>query len=167
MRIETDRLIITEFTIDMVEAVHLNSLDDDTRRFVPDEVFETMEDAQDTVEFLMSRYADLEDPLVYPVLTKSGDNIGYVQLVEIDEGYEIGYHIGKQYTGNGYATDAVAAFLPEIMSVKGIDQVHGICQSANLASIRVLEKCGFAKTFEGMGPYQGGEMPICRYIYKK
>lgn len=42
MKIKTERLIITEFTMDMAEAVHLNSLDEDNRRFVPDEVFETI-----------------------------------------------------------------------------------------------------------------------------
>ena len=52
MKIETERLIITEFTMDMAEAVHLNSLDEDNRRFVPDEVFETVEEAADTVGFL-------------------------------------------------------------------------------------------------------------------
>ena len=41
MYIESQRLTVTKFTPDMVEAVHLNSLDEDTRRFVPDEVFET------------------------------------------------------------------------------------------------------------------------------
>ncbi len=53
MRIETKRLIITAFTMDMAEAVHLQSLDEDNRRFVPDEVFETVEEAAETVEFLM------------------------------------------------------------------------------------------------------------------
>ena len=46
MNIKTQRLEITEFTLDMVEDVHLNSLDEDNRKFNPDEVFETMEDAQ-------------------------------------------------------------------------------------------------------------------------
>ena len=48
MNIKTERLEITEFTLDMVEAVHINSLDEDNRKFTPDEVFETMEDAQET-----------------------------------------------------------------------------------------------------------------------
>ena len=39
MNIKTDRLEITEFTLDMVEAVHLNSLDEDNRKFNPNEVF--------------------------------------------------------------------------------------------------------------------------------
>ncbi|MBE5891037.1 MAG: GNAT family N-acetyltransferase, partial [Lachnospiraceae bacterium] len=48
--VETERLIITEMTMDMIMDIHKNSLDEDTRRFVPDEVFETLEDAKETVE---------------------------------------------------------------------------------------------------------------------
>ena len=50
MRIETNRVIITDLTKDMKEAIHLNSLDDDNRRFVPDEVFETIEDAYGAID---------------------------------------------------------------------------------------------------------------------
>lgn len=46
MLIKSDRLVITEFDESMIESVHLNSLDDDNRRFVPDEVFETIEEAR-------------------------------------------------------------------------------------------------------------------------
>ena len=52
MHLETERLIITDFTLDMAQDVHLNSLDEDNRRFVPDEVFETVEDARETLDFL-------------------------------------------------------------------------------------------------------------------
>lgn len=113
--IKTERLCITEFTLDMVEAAHLNSLDEDNRKFNPDEVFETKEDAQDTVEFLMNAYETGVGPLVYPVLLADGTtNIGYVQIVPMDDGnFEVGYHIAKIYTGNGYATEAVKSFLPK------------------------------------------------------
>ena len=60
MRIETERLIITDLTHDMAEAVHLNSLDEDVRRFVPDEVFETLETAREVVSDLIECY-DTED----------------------------------------------------------------------------------------------------------
>ena len=101
MRIETERLVITEFTPDMARDVHLNSLDEDNRRFVPDEVFETEEDARETVAFLISQYGGLEGPLAYPVFTKAGrENIGYVQMVPLEDGsWEIGYHIAKPFTG--------------------------------------------------------------------
>lgn len=166
MKIETERLIITEFTMDMAEAVHLNSLDEDNRRFVPDEVFETVEEAAETVEFLMSVYENGDGPYVYPALLKDGTYIGYVQAVPLDDGcWEIGYHIGGKYTAKGYATEAVKAFLPHIMPKLGIKEIAGICLAENKASVKVMEKCGFRKTFEGIGTYQGQERNVCKYTY--
>ena len=165
MHIETERLIITDFTEDMAETVHLNSLDEDNRRFVPDEVFETVEDARATVRFLMSRYGGTEGPFVHPILLKTGENVGYVQLVPIPEGWEVGYHVAKRYTGNGYATEAVRAFLPAAAEQWGLSEIWGICLAANGASARVMEKCAFAPMFRGTGPYQGAQREIVRSVW--
>ena len=168
MRIETDRLIITEFTPDMAEDVRLNSLDADNRRFVPDEVFETVEAAREAITFLMSQYGRFDGPLAYPVIRKAGgENIGYVQMVPLEGGiWEIGYHIAQKYTGSGYATEAVRAFLPVMEKALGIDEVYGICLKENAASVRVLTKCGFEPVFEGTGDYQGEKREIYRSIRK-
>ena len=165
MRIETERLIITDFTPDMAEAVHLNSLDGDNRRFVPDEVFETTGEAREAIEYLIGRYGGEEGPFAYPVLLKTGENIGYVQLVRIGEGWELGYHIAKQYTGNGYATEAVRAFLPAAAAEKHLAAVYGICLAENTASARVMEKCGFTHVYRGPGQYQGADREIIRNIW--
>ena len=170
MQLKTDRLIITNFTLDMVQAVHQNSLDEDTRRFLPDEVFETIDAAKETIEFLMSQYEKPEapGPLVYPVLLANKTNIGYVQAVpkENDE-WEIGYHIAKQYTSKGYATEAVTAFLPEIMKKLHLKTIYGICDAENIASCKVLEKCGFKMEFEGQGLYQGKIRQIKKYVFNE
>ena len=168
MNIETKRLLITEFHPDMARSVHLNSLDEDNRRFVPDEVFETVEEAAQTIAFLISCYTSGEGPLVYPILLQDATNIGYIQAVPTDDdSWEIGYHIGAAYTRQGYATEAVTAFLPVIMKQLDITAIKGICLADNLASKNVLERCGFQKQYEGMGLYQGAERRICRYLYCK
>jgi RimJ/RimL family protein N-acetyltransferase len=166
--LETDRLIITEMTMDMAPDVHINSLDEDTRRFVPDEVFETLDDAKETIEFLMSQYGSMEGPLVYAVIIKDENkNIGYVQLVPIGEGkWEIGYHIAKAFTGKGYATEAVKAFLPVMSEKFGTNEVYGIRLKENAASGRVLEKCGFETFFTGEGAYHDGVYEICKSVWK-
>ncbi len=169
MHIETQRLTITEFTMDMATAVHLNSLDEDNRRFVPDEVFETVEEAEETIEFLMGVYdrPTGDGPLVYPVLRHDDTYIGYVQAVPFDDGtWEIGYHIGESYTKQGYATEAVKAFLPVILPMLGLRRIKGICLAENKASQKVMERSGFVKEFEGPGPYQGAERNICRYYFE-
>ena len=166
--VETDRLFITEMTADMAMDVHKNSLDEDIRRFVPDEVFETPEDAAETVEFLRSQYGSADGPLVYAVILKDGEkNIGYVQLVPIGEGKrEIGYHVAKPYTRKGYATEAVTAFLPVMAEKVGIHEVYGIRLLENAASGRVLEKCGFETFFVGEGDYHGGVYEISKSVWK-
>lgn len=165
MVIETNRLLIKEFSLDMAKDVHLNSLDEDNRRFVPDEVFETEEDAKEVIEFLISRYNSLDGPLVYPIFIKeTNQNIGYVQLIKLEDEYEIGYHIAKKYTKNGYATEALSAFLPAITKKLGIKEVLGICLNDNIASFHVLTKCGFKKIFEGIDLYQGEEREVIKTI---
>ena len=168
MNIETERLMITEFTLDMASAVQENSVDEDNRRFVPDEVWETEEEAEEVLKFLISQYGSFNGPFVYPIIVKATkDNIGYVQLCPIDDGkWEIGYHIAKKYTGNGYATEAVKAFLPVIAKQVNISEIYGICLVENKASLSVMRKCGFENVFSGIGLYQGVEQKIVKNMWR-
>ena len=172
MNIKTSHLTITTFSLDMAQSVYENSQDDDIRRFVPDEVYDSVEEAREVIEFLMSRYESADGPFVYPVITNdSGKNIGYVQLCKLEleeEGnWEIGYHIAKDLTGKGFATEAVKAFLPAMAQNHNLKEVYGICLAENLASVRVLEKCGFTQIYQGRGNYQGQEAQIIKTIWKK
>lgn len=168
MEIKTPRLTITRFSTDMAQAVYENSQDDDTRRFVPDEVYNSVEEAREAIDFLMSRYDTNDGPFVYPIITNdSGKNIGYIQICKLEDGtWEIGYHIAKNFTGKGYATEAVKAFLPTMAKKLNIKDVYGICLAENLASVRVLEKCGFTQIYQGTGNYQGREVQIIKTIWK-
>ena len=171
MQIKTERLTITTFSLDMAQTVYENSQDDDTRRFVPDEVYDFVEEAREAIAFLMSRYDSTDGPFVYPIITNDGNqNIGYVQLCNLEleeEGtWEIGYHIAKNFTGKGYATEAVKAFLPVMAQKLNLKEVYGICLAENTASICVLEKCGFTQIYQGRGNYQGKENKIIKAIWK-
>ena len=167
MNIKTSRLTITTFSLDMAQSVYENSQDDDARRFVPDEVYDSAEEAREAIEFLISRYDSTDGPFVYPIITNDSKNIGYIQLCQIDDGsWEIGYHIAKQFTGKGYATEAVKAFLPAMAKKLNIKEVYGICLAENTASVRVLEKCGFVQIFQGLGVYQGKESEIVKTVWK-
>ena len=170
MNIKSSRLTITTFSSDMAQSVYENSRDDDTRRFVPDEVYNSVEEAREAIEFLISRYDSTDGPFVYSIITNDGGkNIGYVQLcqLELEEGaWEIGYHIAKNFTGKGYATEAVKAFLSAMAKKLNIKEVYGICLAENLASVRVLEKCGFTQIYQGFGNYQGKEEQITKTIWK-
>ena len=58
-----------------------------------------------------------------------------------DEGSEreVGYWLGREFWGKGIATRALAAFLEHVTT----RPLYAHVARHNLASIRVLEKCGF------------------------
>lgn len=163
--IENDRLQIARMNQSMCYDVYKNSQDDNNRKYVPDEVFGSLEEATEVVDQIISSYENKDGPFVYAVIRKKDNaNIGYVQLVKIEEGWEIGYHIAEIYTGNGYATEAVNLFLDYIKNNTNHKQIIGIALAANKASRRVLEKCGFELIYEGTGLYQGRKRKIIKTI---
>ena len=105
--IETNRLLITKLNINMAYDIHVNSLDEDTKKYVPDEVFESVDVAKDAIEYLISRYDSKSGPFVYPIIIKdTNENIGYVELVKMDnDEYEI--HIPN------YKTKLALSYEPE------------------------------------------------------
>ena len=149
----------------MYYDIYKNSQDDNNRKFVPDEVFNSLEETSEVVNQIINSYDNEEGPFVYAVLRKKDNaNLGYVQLVKIEEGWEIGYHIAEFYTGNGYATEAANLFLDYIKNNTNLKQIIGIALAANKASRRVLEKCGFELIYEGTGLYQGRKRKIIKAI---
>ncbi len=165
MLISNNNLIIIKMDLSMSFDVYKNSQDEDNKKFVPDEVFESEEEAREVIKFIIKSYDSQEGPFIYAVIRKSDNaNIGYIQLVQIEEGWEIGYHIAKVYTGNGYATEAVNLYVEYLKKNTDIKEIYGVTLADNFASRRVLEKCGFKLYFEGVGIYQGTKRKIIKTI---
>jgi RimJ/RimL family protein N-acetyltransferase len=51
----------------------------------------------------------------------------------------VGYWMGREFWGRGVATRALSAFVTELME----RPLHARVAKDNVASLRVLEKCGF------------------------
>lgn len=60
----------------------------------------------------------------------------------------IGYWLGAPYWGLGYATEAVRALVDNIFETESIEDVKADVRVGNMASRRVLEKCGFSQAGE-------------------
>ena len=58
---------------------------------------------------------------------------------------EIGYWLGREYWGRGIATAAVRAVADYFLDTAVYCRLHAHTFEGNLASQRVLEKCGFVK----------------------
>ncbi len=58
---------------------------------------------------------------------------------------ELGYVLARSYWGNGYMTEAVSAVVDWLLSVPEVHRVWAVCDTANLASARVMEKVGMTR----------------------
>lgn len=162
---EGERVRLVKMNPSMAYDVYRNSLDEDNQKYVPDEVFSSIEEAGDVVTQIIKDYESKDGPFVYAVLRNEDQaNLGYVQAIRKEDGWEIGYHIAKMFTGHGYATEVVTLFFSFLKEKKGLKELYGIVLATNKASRRVLEKCGFAIVYEGEGNYQGKRRKILRAI---
>lgn len=76
-----------------------------------------------------------------------GQVAGYVLSYQQDGETEVSYWLGTGYWGRGLATRALAAFLRLVQ----VRPLHARAAKDNYASLRVLEKCGFAIIGEDKG----------------
>ena len=142
-----------------------------------DEVFElvpeieTPFDAKEWVE----RKLENEQPAICHVvlLRETGVPIGYVQagIIAGKTNYEfrIGFWLGRDYWGNGYATEALSAVLENLTELetetKKLRPLFALVHERNSPSIRVLEKCGF--TLEGPALETERQEGMLRYRWKR
>jgi len=78
-----------------------------------------------------------------------------------------GYWLGRAYWGRGIATAACAAFTDYAMNERGFVRLEAAVYAPNVASMRVLEKCGY--TCEGTmrkAIVKRGEL-LDAYLYAK
>lgn len=75
---------------------------------------------------------------------------------KIHKNGELGYWIGEEYWGNGFATEAAIAVIEFAFSEKHYHKVYARYFASNPGSGRVMEKCGMEK--EGL---------LLQHIYKE
>ena len=85
---------------------------------------------------------------IWMIELKDGTHVGELCFKGLndDGSAEIGYGICDKHQGNGYATEAVGAVMDWALSQSGVKCVLAEAENDNIASIRVLEKCGFIRT---------------------
>jgi ribosomal-protein-alanine N-acetyltransferase len=101
----------------------------------------------------LKRYSeDQRADLAYPYFViRDADRalLGGLTLTNIRRGIaqagSLGYWMGVDFAGRGYMTAAVRAFIPFAFTTLKLHRVEAACIPANIASIRLLEKTGFAR----------------------
>jgi len=91
--------------------------------------------------------------LFFVIVDPDGEVLGRVNISDIDQPKltELGFRIAEHAQGRGIATQGVITAL-DIAAVRGVKTLKARVSAANLASRRVLERCGFAQTGQAEAP---------------
>ena len=94
--------------------------------------------------YILLRMKMPQENCLYQRRSKDLEFTGWCGLKYLPETNEVdlGYRFMKKFWGNGYATEAALACIEYGFSNLDLHQVVGRALPGNIASIKVLEKCG-------------------------
>ena len=145
---ETEHLRIRMFREEDALPLFRNHLEDEVKRWIPNECYADTEEALDAIDFYAGCVRQKKLPFVLAVeLKETGELIGDTGVNEVDGcpgRVEIGYTICKAYSGKGYATELLRAMVRFCADIFPIHTLYGRVMRGNHASVRVLEKNGFS-----------------------
>jgi len=97
--------------------------------------------------------------------SSDGTLVGLAGLITDMSPPEAGYWIGAPYWGQGFASEALGAVCNYALRALDCARIDAVAFSDNLASIRVLEKCGFRhlRDVEEDIPARGGIRTVRHY----
>lgn len=171
IKIETERLILREYKESDWEAVHVYSqqeeilayeawgpnTEEETKAFIRRSIDERNEIPRKGITLAIT-------------LKNEGDLIGGCGFRISDEsanqGY-FGYIINPKFWGKGFATEACKSLLDFVVREFAITEIEAKCDVLNIASQKVLEKCGLkvVKKFKQKKKVKG-RFPDT-FLYKK
>ena len=142
--IETNRLLLRRFTGDDALLLYELNLDPEVIRYTHDPMT-SIEHAKKVLnEVILPQYV-LYDHGRWAVHLRSNlEFMGWCGLKYLSETNEVdlGYRFMKKFWGNGYATEAALACIEYGFTRLNLREIVGRALPGNLASIKVLEKCG-------------------------
>ncbi len=154
--IETERLILREFTLDDCEAVYEFNSNKELHKYTGDEILESVERAEEIIKDIW--FADYKQygygrwAVIYKPENKIIGFAGLKFLPEIGE-TDLGFRFLPNYWGKGIASEAALKIVEFGFKNLGLKRIIGIAMPDNIASSKVLEKSGL--TFYKVDEYDG------------
>lgn len=152
--LETDRLLLQEFSLDDVEGLFALNADPEVMQYTGDKAFSSRKDTEDFILNYQDVYVKYGIGRWSLRCKKDGRYIGWCGLKKHQNGIvDIGFRLLRLEWGRGYATEAASACLTFGRDQLQFDRIIGRCHKDNIASQRVLEKIGF--TLQGEAEIDG------------
>ena len=161
MVLETERLIVREYTMDDFDALHEILSDAETMKYYPKPYDE--EGVRRWIRWCMDSYQAYGFGLWALELKSTGEFIGdcgiSMQRIDGELLPEIGYHVHKKYWRQGYAKEACAAVKDWLFTHTAYASVYSYMNRENVASSATARANGMTRIKE----YPDGDEVLAVY----
>jgi ribosomal-protein-alanine N-acetyltransferase len=164
LTLETERLVLRPMEAGDAEELHEVYADPTTFEFISAGPARSISETLERIAVKSAHQARHGFALWSVVEGESRRVIGDCGLQMLEGGplVELGYKLGSEYRGRGYATEAGRAWVAHGLGELGIDRIVAVCWPDNRASRHVMEKCGL--TLVGPGVYYGNESVLYEIV---
>jgi [ribosomal protein S5]-alanine N-acetyltransferase len=140
---ETTRLSLQRFRYeDSEEIFYTYASKPEATRYMAWPMHQTMRDTRNFLSYAIQGWK-LGTDYSFAIRLQEGNRlIGSCGLVNDGGKIQFGYVLGPLHWGKGYATEATQSMLIKIKNQPGIFRIGTFVDMENIASIKVLQKCG-------------------------
>ena len=104
---------------------------------------------EECAELFVSAVEKMQDKGLFYAIVSEGKAIGGIDLTLMEDVHstqaELGYWLNPAFWGNGIMTEAVRRICAEAFEKLPVNRIQAQVFGENIASFRVLEKCGFQR----------------------
>jgi ribosomal-protein-alanine N-acetyltransferase len=160
---ETERLIVRRLKTDDKDHFFLLNGSEEVMRYI--RVVKTREESDAHLEMILRDEAANPSPkgkgrwLVEEKAT--GNFVGSFAIIPMPDDpakTQLGYSFIPEHWGKGYATELAKAGLQYFLDNTDIPEIYGVSETANIASMKVLQKAGFR--FHSTKMEEGKELTV-------
>ena len=155
INLETDRLILRDYTESDFDAYYKLKTDDKTMYYMQDIKLDLVDDARAEFKEVLAdiKKPDREFYFLHMELKDTHEQVGSVGYTVTDNTpvgklVHLGYFTYPKFWGNGYMSEAVKKVLEFAFTKDNVYRVTTGCLAENIGSERVMQKSGLIKEAE-------------------
>jgi ribosomal-protein-alanine N-acetyltransferase len=146
-KLETDRLILRQMTLEDVPALFKIWSDPEVTKYINITAFKEESQAREMIE-LLNRLAEEKKAIRWAITLKEDQKVigsgGFNTWLK-EEAFrgEIGYDLDRGYWGRGIMTEVLHALISFGFGPMKLNRIEAMVEPENIASIKLLKKNGF------------------------
>lgn len=144
--LETERLILRQFSVDDAEDMFRNwANDEEVTKYMPWLPHQNLEVTKELLAAWVNAYTSLENYNWAIVPKNYGKVVGSISVNDMSntmERCEVGYCLSKSFWNQGIMTEALTAIIKYLFNEIGFNRIQATHNVANVASGKVMLKSG-------------------------